>query len=182
MLEIVVPGISLFDENSETFIDLEPQPLVLEHSLISLSKWEAKWQKPFLTKEEKTDEESIDYVRCMTITKKVDPIVYQGLSNDNMESINSYIESPMSATTINRHTSVGSAKSREVITSEIIYYWMVMFNIPFECEKWHLNRLLKLIEVCEVKNQPDKKMSRRDVMRSNASLNAARRKKLHTKG
>lgn len=182
MLEIIVPETTLFDEKNETFINVKEQPLTLEHSLISLSKWESKWTKPFLTKEDKTLEESLDYIRCMTVSKHIDPMVYSCLTDSNIDAVNKYIDSPMSATTINRHTKVGGSKSREIITAEIIYYWMVLFNIPFECEKWHLNRLLKLIEVCEIKNQPDKKMSKRDTMKSNASLNAARRRKLHTRG
>lgn len=182
MLEITVPGINeRWDDAKQEFLPgTKPQKLRLEHSLVSMSKWEAKWQKPFLSKEPKTNEETIDYIRCMTITQNVDPFVYQCLTKENFEDINNYIESPMTATWFSDNKS-GSSNG-EQITSELIYYWMIALQIPVEFEKWHLNRLLTLVRVCNIKNQPNKKMSSRDIMSRNAALNAARRKKLNTKG
>lgn len=135
--------------------------------------------KPFFSKEQKSVAETIDYIKCMTITQNVNPKVYNSLTKDNIDMINSYIDNPMTATTF---SSPNQGKSREIITSELIYYWMISLNIPMECQKWHLNRLLTLIRVCNVKNTPPKKMSRREIMARNAELNAARRKQLGTKG
>lgn len=180
MLQITVPGGEFFDEETNEFVVVKEQTLQMEHSLVSLSKWEAKWNKAFLGKSKKTTEEMIDYFRCMTITKNVNPLVYLCLSQENIDLISQYISAPMTATTI-REIQHGSS-SRETFTSELIYYWMIALNIPFECQKWHLNRLITLIRVCQIKTQPPKKMSRGEVMRQNASLNAARRRKLHSRG
>lgn len=180
MLQITVPGGEFFDEETNEFVVVKEQTLQMEHSLVSLSKWEAKWNKAFLGKSEKSTEEMIDYFRCMTITKNVNPLVYLCLSQENIDQISQYIGAPMTATTI-REIQHGSS-SREIFTSELIYYWMIALNIPFECQKWHLNRLITLIRVCQIKTQPPKKMSRGEVMRQNASLNAARRRKLHSRG
>ncbi len=177
MLTIIIPETELYDEIKNEFKIVKEQKLVLEHSLVSLSKWESKWHKPFLSKDDKTYEETIDYIRCMTVNS-VDPIVYECLPSSVIQRVNSYISDPMTATTINEQ----KKPNREVITAEIIYYWMVALQIPFECQKWHLNRLLTLINVCNIKNKPPKKMSSREVMSRNASLNAARRKALHTRG
>ncbi len=182
MLKIIVPARELWDEKNQEFINVKEQPLALEHSLVSLSRWESKWCKPFLTRQEKTREEIIDYVRCMTLTENVDPIIYEYLSEGNVKQINSYIDAPMTATWFSEDDKKKSRGSGEQITSELIYYWMVALNIPFECQYWHLNRLITLIRVCEVKNQKPKKMSRRELMSRNASLNAARKQKLNTKG
>ena len=180
MLQLVIPAIDAFDEQSGQFITVDEQVLELEHSLIALSKWESKWCKPFISKEPKTHEETIDYIKCMTLTPDVDPAVYSLLSDDHIEQVNKYIEAPMTATTF---ASKGKGKSSsEYITNELIYYWMVALTIPFECETWHLNRLLTLIQVCNLKNQPPKKMSRRAVLNQNAMLNQARRAQSNTKG
>lgn len=181
MLKIIVPSSELWDEEKQEFVYGKEQTLILEHSLVSLSKWESKWNKAFLNKDKKSTEETIDYVRCMTITQNVDPEVYLRLSQQNIDDINRYIEAPMTATHINRYGKKGGI-NRETVTSELIYYWMIALNIPFECQKWHLNRLLTLIEVCEVKSQPGKKMSKREIMSRNAALNEARKRKLNTKG
>lgn len=180
MLRITVPAVELWDEARQEFIQTKEQTLQLEHSLVSLSKWESRWCKPFLSKDEKTTEQVLDYVRCMTITQNVNPDVYFRLSDDNIQQINAYIDAPMTATTF-REDKTGK-RGREIITSEIIYYWMIAYNIPPEYQKWHLNRLLTLIRVCDIKNQPPKKRSKRDIMATNAALNAARRKQLGTRG
>lgn len=180
MLEITIPDREYFDEIKGEFVFKKGQTLKLEHSLVSLSKWESKWHKPFLTKEEKTVEEITDYVRCMTVTPNVKEDIYTNLSRENIAEINEYIENPMTATTV--HDDYKKGSSREIVTSELIYYWMIALTIPFECQKWHLNRLLTLIKVCNVKNQPAKKMSRREIMSRNAALNAANRKRFNSKG
>ena len=180
MLRIVIPEGQLFDEKTEEFIYTKQQTLQLEHSLVSLSKWESKWCKPFLSKDTRTFEETIDYVRCMTITQNVDPNIYNFLTNKNIEDVNNYIAAPMTATWFSKNSR--KSNSSEQITSELIYYWMISLNIPFECQKWHLNRLLTLIEVCNVKNQPPKKMGRKEIMSRNTALNAARRKQLNSRG
>ena len=179
MLEIIIPGLELFNEETNEFTYYEDVLLELEHSLVSISKWESKWCKPFLDGKDKTIEEIVDYVRCMTINDKVEPDVYDRLTEENLVVINEYIGRPMTATTFNNEK---KSTGREIITSEIIYYWMVSFNIPFECQYWHLNRLLTLIKVCNVKNNPPKKMSQKEILARNKALNDARKKELGTRG
>jgi len=181
MLNVTIPRIEGFDDKTNQFIDFIPEThLQLEHSLISLSKWEAKWKKPFLSKtEEKTQEELLDYIQCMSLTPNVDPKIYRYIPSEVFKKIIEYIEDPMTATTFSDKKSSGK---KEIITSEVIYYWMVSLNIPFECQKWHLNRLLTLIRVCSEKNAPQKKMSTKDILARNKSLNAQRRAKLHSRG
>lgn len=179
MLRIVIPPFERFDDDKDEFITSKGQTLQLEHSLVSLSKWESTWCKPFLEKGNKTRIESIDYIRCMTLTQNVDPIVFLGITDENIRQVTEYIEAPMTATVFSNTHKGGN---REIITAEIIYYLMITANIPFECQKWHLNRLLTLINVCNIKNQPPKKMGRKEIMSRNASLNAARRQALNTKG
>lgn len=180
MLQITIPACEQWDEVKNEFVYTKAQTLQLEHSLISISKWESKWNKAFLSKNEKTYEETVDYIKCMTITQNVDPSVYLRLTNENIEQINQYIDAPMTATYFMEDDD--KKPSRETITAELIYYWMIALNIPFECQKWHLNRLLTLVKVCNIKNAPPKKRSKGDIMRRNAKLNAARRAKHHTRG
>lgn len=180
MLTLPIPRTELFDEGKKEFIHVEPTILALEHSLLSLAKWESKWNKPFLGAAEKTYGECLDYVRCMTLNETVDPLVYKCLTKAHFDLVNAYIEAPMTATTIKERS--GRKNSREVITSELIYYWMTALNIPFSCETWHLNRLLMLIRVCDIKSSPQKKLSQKDVYSQNRTLNAERRKMLGTKG
>jgi len=175
MLKITIPPGEQYDEVNNLFIVSKEQSLQLEHSLVSLSKWESKWCKPFLSKEEKSIEETLDYIRCMTITQNVDPKVYNLLTDKNIDEINAYIDAPMTATTFSQQK---GPINKSVITAEIIYYWMVTFNIPFECQKWHLNRLITLINVCSIKSQTPKKMSAKE----RRNLNAARRKAHKTRG
>lgn len=181
MLLITVPITKEgWDEEKEEFLEPKTVTLQLEHSLIAISRWESKWNKPFFSKQEKTDEEAIDYIRCMTLTKNVDQNVYYKLTANNFQAVNTYIESPMTATTFSDDKT--RAPNRQIVTSELIYYWMIANNIPFECEKWHINRLLTLIQICGIKNSPPKKMSQRELMRRNSSLNAARRHRTGSKG
>ena len=180
MLQVKVPGIDGWDERTEQFITLPDTTITLEHSLISISKWESKWHIPFLGKDQKTPEQIIDYIKCMTITPNIKDEVYDRIPKDQIDIILGYINDSMTATTIKERG--GPKRSREIVTSELIYYWMVALQIPFECQKWHINRLMMLIQICEIKNQPDKKMSKRSAMQQNAALNAARRQKAHSRG
>ena len=180
MLQITVPATELFDEVSQEFISTKEQTLKLEHSLVSLSKWESKWNKPFVSKKDKTTEEILDYIRCMTLTQNVDPNVYKCLTNDNLKQVQEYIDASMTATTF--RDDKRSSGNGEQVTSELVYYWMIAYNIPFECQKWHLNRLLTLIRICGIKSQPAKKMSRSELASRNAALNAERRARMHSKG
>lgn len=183
MLYITLPPIEGWDEVKEEFIVAKNElTLQFEHSLISLSKWESKYKKPFLAKGEKTDEELLDYIKFMTLTRNVNEETYARLMRTPgaIEQINAYINDPMTATTFTEDRS-GKSNS-EQITAELIYYWMISLNIPPEYQKWHLNRLLTLIRVCNVKNQPAKKMKKQDINARNAALNAARRKQLNSKG
>lgn len=179
MLSITVPEREMFDGQS-SFIYVKEQTLHLEHSLVSLSKWESKWKKPFLSIKPKTEEEYRDYVRCMTITQNVDPNVYQVLTIANLNEVNKYINDPMTATTISKIAS--QSRQREIVTAEIIYYWMLCSNIPFECQKWHLNRLLTLINVCGIKSQKPQKIPMSEQIARNKALNAARKQRWNTHG
>ena len=186
MLVITIPAskpAEYYDENKEEFFTkpgTKEQTLQLEHSLVSLSKWESKWRRPFLSKPPETLEETIDYIKCMTITKNVNPEVYDNLTEENIEQIKAYINAPMTATTF--YDEKITKRNREIVTSELIYYWMISLQIPSDYEKWHINRLLTLIRVCNIKNQPPKKRSRREIMSRNAALNAARKRQLNTNG
>lgn len=180
MLKIKVPATELFNELTGEISKIKEQELMLEHSLISISKWESEYQKPFLNKTEKTTEEIMYYIKCMTITPHVRPEVYLCLTKENLKTIVDYIKSPQSATTFSK---TEEKPSREIITSEYIYYGMIANNIPVEFEKWHINRLLALIKICNIKNNPNKKkMTQSQIMSRNRALNEARRAKLHSKG
>lgn len=180
MLVIEIPPVELWDERLNEFVSFKGQTLHLEHSLISISKWESKWHKPFLDKTEKAYEETIDYVKCMTLTQNVNPDVYRYLTQQNIKQINDYIQDSMTASSVTEDKTHKS--TNEFITSELIYYWMICLNIPFECQKWHLNRLLMLIRISNAKNQKPKKMSKRDLYSRHAAINAANKKRLNTKG
>lgn len=179
MLEIVLPEVEYWDERKQEFMYLKEQKLQLEHSLVSLRKWESKWCKPFLGKGEKTPEETLDYIKCMTITQNVKPETYDRLTKKHIDQIVEYIGAPMTATTFSK---LNERPSREVITAELIYYWMIALNINWECQKWHLNQLLTLVRVCNIKNEPPKKRSKRDIINQYSDINKARRQQLNSKG
>lgn len=180
MLELNIPQREVFDEASFEFITIKPVQLRLEHSLVSISKWESIYEKPFLDNKDKTRQETIDYIKCMTITQNVDPNVYKVISAQELEKIEQYLNKKMTATTIKAIDA--PKKAGQFVTSELIYYWMVSLGIPLECQKWHINRLITLIRICEEKNKPPKKMSKSARNKYNSDLNAARRRRLGTSG
>ena len=180
MLIITTEDTEYYNEETSEFVSVKGRTVELEHSLVSLSKWESKWCIPFLGKDPKTNEQLRDYIRCMTITKNIPDDFYRTISTNLFEKINQYIDNKMTATTFSEiHT---ASKNTEVVTAELIYYWMIALNIPFECQKWHLNRLLTLIRVCSIKNAPAKTMPKNAILNRNANINALRRKQLNTKG
>lgn len=182
---IHIPSRELYNESTNRFINVKETTLVLEHSLLSISKWEAKWKKPFLTEGSMdTTEKILDYIRCMTITpQNPDPNVYLCITQDDLKEIMDYINDPMTATWFGEDRDPNKKKKRqkEVLTSEVIYWEMIALQIPTEFQKWHLNRLTTLIRVCNAKNNPEK-MNKKDILAQNAALNKARRAKLHSKG
>ena len=180
MLKIVVPGVEMFDEKSQEFVTIDNFVLELEHSLVSLSKWESKYERPFLDQNEKSTEEVLDYVKMMVVSPNFPPGVFEKLTEENISAINSYLDAKMTATWFS--DAPGAPQAKEVITSELIYYWMISFQIPFECETWHLNRLFTLIRVCNVKAAKPKKMTRAEIAARNRDLNARRKAELGTKG
>ena len=178
MLKITIPAAELFD-GVGSFINTKEQMLQLEHSLVSLSKWEAKWHKPYLSKKPMSLEETIDYIRCMTLTQNVDPNVYRAITPAILKTVTEYIDAPMTATTFSNRKRGGG---RKIVTSEVLYYWMISYGIPFECQKWHLNRLLTLINVCNAEGSPPQKLPRAEVAAQYKALNDARRKQWNTSG
>ena len=172
-----------WDSEKEEFIPPKTVVLQLEHSLVSVSKWESKWCKPFLSSiKTATDEETLDYIKCMTITQNVDPDVYNHITNREIDQITDYINLPMTATTISEDEGDKKKSAPRIVTNELIYFWMIAHQIPLDCQKWHLNRLLMLIQVCEAERAPKKKRSRGEIMRRNAEINARNRKKFNSKG
>lgn len=180
MLELDAGGSEFYDEERNEFIYVKPVRLRLEHSLISLSKWEAKWRKPLLEMREFTLEEFSSYVRCMTLNQNVDPMVYQTLTTADYAAVQAYMGDSHTATTFSDNTP--RTLNREIMTAELIYYYMVAYRVPFECQKWHLGRLITLLRICGIKNQPERKISQRDLADRNRRLNELRRKRLNTKG
>ena len=179
-LILQLPARDLYAPKTNTFITTKATTVQLEHSLISISKWEEKWHKPYLSTTEKTQEETLDYLRCMCLTQNVDPNVFLTLDQPTVARIADYISDPHTATTFRRQN---KKQSREIITNELIYFWMTSFNIPFDpCQKWHINRLLTLIEVASVKSQPPKKMGKKEWANERAALNAQRRARYNTRG
>lgn len=191
MLKITIPGAKdAWDPIKEEFVTRKEQTLRLEHSLISIHEWEGIFHIPFLDNTKMTPEQMIEYVKCMTLTPNVDPEVYNHLTSENIKDIQNYISDPRTATWFSKEAETMAGKKgmgrKDVITSELVYYWMIAQNIPKECEKWHFSQLLTLIKVCSLKNEEangkGNKMKKSQIYNQNRQLNAARRKQLHTKG
>ena len=187
MLTITIPGGEFYDEETERFFESKGKTIVIEHSLVSISKWESKWKKPFIDTLSKWSkdpnsiamEEVLDYIRCMTLTQNVDPNVYRTIPAQTINDIFAYMNDPMTATWFRNEE---HNKKGEVVTSELVYYWMTALNIPFECKKWHFNRLMVLIRIASEKNQPPKKMNKNNILKQNRSLNAQRRARMRSRG
>jgi hypothetical protein len=181
MLILNVPiGEEYYDEEKKEFFVKDTFRLELEHSLASLSKWESREEKPFLGKDEKTTDQVLAYIKDMIVTPNVPDDVLEHLSSSNVSDVNEYINAKMTATWFNE---LGQRKtSPEIVTAELVYYWMVAHQIPFECQHWHLNRLITLIRVCNEKNKPQKKMPRQTAIQRQRELNAARRAQYGTRG
>lgn len=182
MLKLNLPGTEVYNEETSKFETVGDIVIELEHSLVSLSKWESSWEKPFFGDEKKTPEQTLTYIQDMMLVPNKDPEIFAKFTDDSIKQVNDYISAKMTATWFNDPPVKGPGGSKEIITAELIYYWMISLNIPFECQHWHLNRLLTLIKVCSSKNAPEKKMSRADVAARNRKLNAERKAKLNTKG
>ena len=180
MLTLLVPESELYDERKNEFIQIKEQTLVLEHSLVSIAKWESKWKKSYLSNNNKTLEETLDYIKCMTITKNVNPLIYKSLNREALEAIQKYINDPMTATYF--YDKEDKPSGPNTITAEVVYYWMISLGIPMECQKWHFNRLIALIRICNIKSNSGKKMSRSEILSRNKALNEERKRKYKTRG
>lgn len=181
MLTLTIEASEQFDEETEEFITNEAVTLDFEHSLVSLSKWESYWEVPYLSDKSKTTEQTYDYIRCMCLDENVELDTIKRMSNDNLQTIQEYISAKKTATWFTDHGKKKPGR-KEIITSELVYYWMVTFRIPWESQYWHLNRLITLIEVCNRKNEKPKKMSKADAAARNRQLNAQRRAQLNSPG
>lgn len=181
MLTITVPGCEWLDETQGRFMKTADTVLTLEHSLVSVHKWEQRHCKPFLSSEHKTDAECMDYVRCMTLTQNVNPLVYSALTPELLKNIDKYIEAPMTATWFSEEKTTGPI-DRKTVTAEVIYYWMITLGIPWECRKWHLNTLMTLIRVCNAKNAPKRQRSQREMIAERRMLNKMRREQTGSRG
>ena len=170
----------MFNEETGKRVRTKTTTIQLEHSLVSISKWESKWKVHYINNDKLTQEMSIDYVRCMTISQNVDPNVYNGLTREIMKTVIDYINDSMTATTIKK---VNQPGSHGIITSEVVYAWMIILGIPIDpFHKWHFNRLITLIQVVDAKSSPKKKMGRREAASQRRSLNAARKAKMGSRG
>lgn len=184
MLSITLPDIELFDESTSSFVYVKGQTITLEHSLVSISKWESTWKEPFLSDKQKTRDQTIDYIKCMTITQNVNPLLYKNIDKKTVDKIQEYTKDSMTATWFSSSTNQHGQSRGRTITSELIYYWMIEAGIPMECQKWHLNRLMTLIQVCnEERKAADpnnrKKMDPRTMAMSRSALNAQRKARRH---
>lgn len=184
MLKIHIPAGEVWNSQEEIFETCKGYDLVLEHSLISISKWESKWHKAYLGPQEKTKEEIFDYIRCMIVTPGIPDNITKFITESNLREITDYMRNPMTATVFNSfEDNKPQAPSKDTMTSEYIYFLLSSYRIPFrDVEKWHLNRLLTLIRICSIKNEPPKKSNPKHLAKSRSSLNAARRARSGSKG
>lgn len=182
MLQITIPAKEWFDDETNRFQNVRARTLMLEHSLLSISKWEAKWHKSYMNTEGLTNEENLYYIKCMCIDPNVDMLTLSSIPYDEQVRIKEYLENSMTATTFSDRSNNGRSIRREIVTSELIYYWMIYYNIPFECEKWHINRLLTLIKICGIKERPREKMNKKENIALRRAANQARRLKTGSRG
>lgn len=184
MLQLTIHIPERWNDQKQEFIPKEEKTVQLEHSLVSISKWESRWKKPFLSKNNKSEEETLDYIRCMTVTNNINPDIYQYLSNSDIDAICAYIDEECTATTVNYFQK--NKQTNQQVTSELIYYRMISLGIPFECQKWHLSRLLKLIDIFNAMSQKTQKNKSTavtaEMLQERAALNRRRRAELHSKG
>lgn len=183
MLELHIEGKESWDEDKNEFVYSDSYDLKLEHSLVSISKWEAKYHKSFINTKDKTLEQTLDYISMMVIGKAPDPVVFKSLTKENITEIERYINDPMTATTFSKEDEkeiAAKTNNSKFVTSEEIYYWMTAQNIPFTCERWHINRLITLVKLCAIFNKPKdnkkKKMTSSDLAARRAKMDAARKK------
>lgn len=177
MFKVTIREQKIFDEETSTFYDIQETTIRMEHSLLAVAKWESKWKVPFLSETRKqTPEEILDYIRCMCIDD-IDPVILKGLSRKNIAQITEYMEDTATASWVNNSVNKGQ-KNKKVVTSELIYYYMSALNIPFECESWNIKRLIMLIEIASIEQQPPKKMPKGDMIAKRNSLNQARLAKM----
>lgn len=178
-LKLDIPQTELFDESTNKVYMCKPCSITLEHSLVSIHKWEQKYHRSFFSKGPKTRDELLDYIRFMTLTSNVDPLVYYSLKSYHFKDIDEYMNNPMTASTI---VDTNQGKSRDVVTAELVYWWMIEFQIPYECRKWHIKTLMSLIRVCNAKSQKPKKMPKKAVMNQYSALNELRRQQMNSRG
>jgi len=183
MLEITIPDVEIFISATNEFLTIKGGKVSLEHSLLSISKWEAKHHKYFLNNKTLTQSEILDYIRCMVVKSTVDNRVFYYLDNRTLSAINDYMNDPMTATWFGSQNEgqPGNTVRGKIVTSELLYYYMISFNIPMNCEKWHVNRLLTLIQVCQAEQNPVK-LSGKALANRNTKLNEERLKRYHTHG
>lgn len=179
MLELKIPEAEYYDESTNSFVQLPAATLRFEHSLLAISKWESKYEKPFLSNGEKTPKELLDYFQCMRLDDGP-PRDLHRLPESSIKDLHRYMNLKYSATTFRDRPN--GARSGEVVTSELMYYWLTVYQIPFECETWHLNRLMALIRICSIKNAPKKKMRRSEILAQNRALNEQRLAQMGTTG
>lgn len=180
MLKIIIPDQEYYDELLDEFVTISELKLTLEHSLYTISKWESRWMKPFLGPNDKTDSEILDYILCMDLTETLTMDRIQKIPQMDLNRILTYINASMTATTFNE--SEGVSRNREIVTSELIYYWMIALQIPLECEHWHLNRLMTLIKICNIKNSPKKKQNTQAMLDKRKELNKQRKMQNNSTG
>ena len=177
-IPITIPATEMWDPVAHRFYDVKERTITMEHSLVSLSKWESKWKIPFIGNKNLTAEQLLSYFQCMTIEKNVNPMIYQCLTAKQIDDIMKYIDDSMTATWFGKSDDdVAAQTDNRAVTSELIYYWMFASGISKECEKWHLNRLITLIHVTSEENKPKKKRTEAERMAHHRALLKARRAK-----
>lgn len=180
MITIDLGTLEYYDSEKNEFVYEEGGKVRFEYSLKMLYEWEGKWKKAFLKGNKNlTTEEAVDFYIMMAL----DPIDKKFMTGEAMETLSKYVNDPQTATTFadgqNGNTSPSKGK---IFTSEELYAMMITSNVPLDFENRNLNRLITILRVISVQNTPPKKMSKNDIYRQNAALNAERKARLNTKG